>query len=64
MKINFPAQNIKIDTPTGLDPLWYQQLQSLATFVNMFSEINPATLTDGQVLIWNAAQQKFLPGPN
>ena len=64
MKIVLPAQPVKVDTPTGVDPIWFEKLQALATFANLFSEVNPATLTNGQVLIWNAAQKKFLPGAN
>jgi len=64
MKIVLPAQTINIDTPTGVDPIWYEKLQALATFANLFSEINPATLTNGQVLIWDATLKKFLPGAN
>ena len=64
MKIVLPAQPVNIDTPTGVDPIWFEKLQALATFANLFSEVNPATLTNGQVLIWNAAQKKFLPGAN
>jgi len=64
MKINLPSQSVPIDTPTGVDPVWFDKLQTLAAFANLFSEVNPATLTNGQVLIWNAAQKKFLPGAN
>ena len=64
MKIVLPAQPVKVDTPTGVDPIWFEKLQALAAFANLFSEVNPATLTNGQVLIWNAAQKKFLPGAN
>jgi hypothetical protein len=64
-RIILPAQNINIDTKaTGVDPTWYEKLSQLTAFANLFSEVNPKTLTNGQVLIWNAAQQKFLPGAN
>ena len=63
-RIMLPAQTVEVDTPDGVDPLWYEKLQQLATFANLFSEVNPATLTNGQVLIWNATQKKFLPGAN
>lgn len=63
-KIVLPAQAINIDTLTGVEPVWFERLQQLAAFANLFSEVNPATLTNGQVLIWNAAQKKFLPGAN
>ena len=64
MKVVLPAQTVTLDTPQGVDPIWYEKLQALATFANLFSEVNPATLTNGQVLIWNAALKKFLPGAN
>jgi len=64
MKIVLPAQANNIGTPSGVDPIWYEKLQALATFANLFSEINTATLTDGQVLIWDATLKKFLPGAN
>jgi hypothetical protein len=63
-RIVLPAQTVEVDTPTGVDPLWYEKLQQLVTFANLFSEVNPATLTNGQVLIWNATAKKFLPGAN
>jgi len=64
VKVVLPAQTVTLDTPQGVDPIWYEKLQALATFANLFSEVNPATLTNGQVLIWNAALKKFLPGAN
>jgi len=65
MKIVLPAQTVNIDTSTGgVDRIWYERMQQLAAFANLFSEVNPKTLTDGQVLIWNNATKKFLPGAN
>ena len=63
-KIILPAQNIPIQIPDGIDPTWYDRLKRIETFLNLFSEVNVSTLTNGQVLIWNAAQKKFLPGAN
>lgn len=63
-KIALPSQIIKVDTPTGVEPIWFEKFQALIAFANLFSEVNPATLTNGQVLIWNATQKKFLPGAN
>lgn len=63
-RIVLPAQTVEVDTPTGVDPLWYEKLQQLTAFANLFSEVNPATLTNGQVLIWNSTSKKFLPGAN
>jgi hypothetical protein len=63
-RIILPAQNISIETQTGIDPTWYEKLQQLTAFANLFSEVDPKALTNGQVLIWNAAQKKFLPGAN
>jgi hypothetical protein len=64
MKINLPAQDVPIETPQGIDPIWYEKLTQLATFANYFSEVNFSTISNGQVLIWNATQKKFLPGAN
>jgi hypothetical protein len=64
MKINLPAQDVPIQIPSGIDPTWYERLKRIETFLNLFSEVNVSTLTNGQVLIWNAAQKKFLPGAN
>lgn len=64
MKIVLPSQTVNIDTEHGVEPLWFEKLKAVVDFVNLFSEVNPAALTNGQVLIWNAAQQKFLPGAN
>lgn len=64
MKITFPDQSVQIDTPAGIDPIWYEKLKSVEAVLNMFSEINPATLTNGQVMIWDAAAKKFKAGAN
>ena len=63
-KVTLPSQQVPIDTPTGVDPIWYEKIAQLTAFVNLFSEVNVATLTNGQVLIWNATLKKFLPGAN
>jgi hypothetical protein len=64
MKIVFPAQNVAIQTPSGIDTTWYEKIKALENFINLFSEIDVNALTNGQVLIWNATQKKFLPGAN
>lgn len=33
-KVTLPSQNIRMDTPTGIDPVWYDKLQALAAKVN------------------------------
>lgn len=63
-KVALPAQQVRIDTPTGIDPLWYEKLKALTDFVNLFSEVNFATMTTGQVLIWDATRKKFVAGAN
>lgn len=64
-KITLPAQDVPIvEGGTPMDPLWYEKLQTIVTFLNYFSEVNFSTITNGQVLVWNAAQKKFLPGAN
>jgi hypothetical protein len=63
MKVVLPAQDVSIQTPTGeLDPIWYERLQALASFATMFQQVNPNTLTNGQVFKWNAAAKQFQPG--
>ena len=64
MKIVLPAQDVPITRDGVVDPVWYEKLAALATFANYFSEVNFSALTNGQVLIWNATQKKFLPGAN
>ena len=59
-----PAQQVSVDTPTGVDPLWLEKFTQMAAFVNLFSEINFATMTTGQVLVWNATTKKFSAGAN
>jgi ABC-type transporter Mla maintaining outer membrane lipid asymmetry ATPase subunit MlaF len=62
-KIVLPAQTINIDTPTGgVDPIWYEKMQQLTAFANLFSEINFATMPNNQTLRWNATMKKFFPG--
>jgi hypothetical protein len=63
-RITLPAQDVDIDTPTGVDPIWYEKLQQLTAFANLFSEIDFNAMTTGQVLIWNQTTKKFLPGAN
>jgi hypothetical protein len=63
-KIVLPAQQVHVDTPTGVDPIWYEKFTELIAFRNLFSEINFATMTTGQVLVWNATTKKFSAGAN
>jgi hypothetical protein len=64
MKIVLPAQTVNIDTPTGLDPIWYERLQALTAFANLFSEINFAAMPNGFVMVWDATAKKFRAGAN
>ena len=41
MTITLPQQNIKMDVPTGIDPVWYGKLQALIKEVNLLSGITP-----------------------
>lgn len=61
-RIALPAQEVEIDTPTGVDPVWYEKLQQLTAFANLFSEINFATMTTGQTFRWDATAKKFTAG--
>jgi hypothetical protein len=63
-KVVLPGQQVHVDTLTGVDPVWFEKFAQLTAFVNMFSEINFATMTTGQVLIWNATTKKFSAGAN
>jgi len=63
-KIVLPGQNVLVDTSTGVDPIWFERFSQLAAFANLFSEINFATMTTGQVLIWDATTKKFTAGSN
>jgi hypothetical protein len=64
MKLVIPGQGVPVDTPDGVDPVWYEKFQQLMAFANLFSEINFATMTTGQVLIWDATTRKFTAGAN
>jgi hypothetical protein len=64
VKISLPSQHVPVDQPDGVDPVWFEKFKALADFANLFSEINFATMTTGQVLIWNAATKKFTAGAN
>ena len=64
MKIVLPAQVVKVDIPEGVDPIWFEKFGQMSAFINLFSEINFATMTTGQVLIWNATTKKFTAGAN
>jgi hypothetical protein len=61
-KIILPAQQVEVDTPEGVDPVWYEKLQQVAGFVTLFSEIDPAQMTTGQTFRWNATTKKFSAG--
>jgi hypothetical protein len=64
VRVVLPRQDVEIDTPTGVDPVWYEKFQQLTSFVNLFSEINFATMPDTQILIWDATAKKFKAGPH
>jgi hypothetical protein len=34
VKINLPAQTIRIDAPDGIDPVWFEKLSQIATLLN------------------------------
>lgn len=34
MKIVLPAQSVSVDTPTGVDPIWFEKLQQIAAVLN------------------------------
>jgi hypothetical protein len=34
VKVSLPAQSVAIQTPTGIDPLWYQNLQQIVAQLN------------------------------
>ena len=63
-RIVLPGQGILVDADRGVDPIWYERFQQLAAFANLFSEVNFATMTTGQVLIWDATLKKFTAGTN
>lgn len=64
MKIELP-RNTPVDLSGGqIDPVWLERFDAMAKFVNLFSEVNFATMTTGQVLIWNATTKKFGAGAN
>ena len=57
-----PGQQVRVDTPTGVDPIWFEKFQELVAFRNLFSEINFATMTTGQTFRWDATTKKFTAG--
>lgn len=38
MKLTIPGQNLKMDTPTGIDPVWYEKLFTLFGSLKSFIE--------------------------
>jgi hypothetical protein len=62
VRVVLPAQQVNIDTPTGVDPVWYEKMSQLTAFVNLFSEVNFATMTTGQTFRWDATAKKFTAG--
>ena len=61
-KVVLPAQTVLVDTPTGVDPIWFEKFQELVAFRNLFSEINFATMTTGHTFRWDATTKKFTAG--
>jgi hypothetical protein len=64
MKFDIPSQDVPLQNENGIDPIWYQRLKAMSDFCKLFDQVNVKTLTNGQVLIWNATLKKFLPGAN
>jgi hypothetical protein len=62
IRVVLPAQNVPVDIPEGVDPIWFEKFTQLTAFVNLFSEINFATMTTGQTVRWDATQKKFIAG--
>jgi len=61
-KVVLPGQQVRVDTPTGVDPVWFEKMSQMAAFINLFSEINFATMTTGQTFRWDATTKKFTAG--
>jgi hypothetical protein len=62
VRVVLPAQQVTVDTPTGVDPVWYEKMSQLTAFVNLFSEIDFATMTTGHTFRWDATTRKFTAG--
>ena len=63
-KIVLPSQLVSVDRPDGVDPVWFEKFTEMVAFANLFSEVNFATMTTGQVLIWDSTTRKFHAGSN
>ena len=63
-RVTIPAQNVAIQTPTGIDPVWYEKMKILERIANLFSELDPNNIPNGYVLIWDATKKTFTVGPN
>jgi hypothetical protein len=61
-KIVLPSQAVRVDTPNGVDPIWFEKFSLMAGFVSLFSEIDPATITNGHTFRWDATTKKFTTG--
>ena len=61
-KVVLPAQDVRVDTLLGVDPIWLEKLQQMAAFVTLFSEIDPATIVNGHTFRWDATTKKFTTG--
>ena len=65
MRIVLPTPTVPVDTPHGVDPVWFEKFQNLVAFANLFSEVNFGAMTTGQkVLLWDATKKKFVAGAN
>ena len=63
-RVTIPAQNVAIQTPTGIDPVWFEKLRQLERIANLFSQIDFNNMPNGYVLIWDATKKTFTTGPN
>jgi hypothetical protein len=59
-RITLPSQTVKIDTPTGVDPIWYEKLRILGDQVNLLIASSgggpalPGTISQGDLLYGSA----------
>ena len=63
-RVTIPAQNVAIQTPAGMDPIWYAKILELERIANLFSQIDISNIPNGYTLVWDATKKTFGVGPN
>ena len=46
-KVVLPGQQVPVDTPSGVDPIWYEKFTALVAFANLFNSLEAFNYAGG-----------------